>query len=587
MKKVSAVIAACVFIAANSTNGVNAQVSDIGSRGNIQREQIIQQEIEEKLISPVKPEQEKKEAYEIDSDVKNEDAAAAMPSGLSFVLEKIEFKGNTVMPAAELQKLAAKLYGTEVKFDDIKNLVISVSRKYQQEGYLTSYASLPMQLINKGVVIVNINESKINPLTVTGEKWARPWYVNKILFNRKGLREGDVFDASALQAVLKEINNDWDYIKALVALRRNKNDSTGLTIEILDRFPIELDLNFDNYGKDNSGRPQITSILGSQNLTGLGDKIYAGTMFSEHSWGALAGYGIPITYYGTRLNYDFSYTDASIAGAGNIQELGIKGYSTQHSISVSHPFIRSADTDVLVRAGLDIIDTNSTSDLFNFTLSDYKLRVARANASFINDGATGRWILNGAAGVGINGLGATKGVDAGYEESFVKFNLFAARVQRFPVLDSIGVLRISGQYSPNKLYPVEQMQIGGPFSLRGYQPGELLGDTGISGTFEIRLPIPGLKKLSQRKWFSNIYELIKIAPFYDFGDVGSNLEDYKYAKNYLHSAGISIYAYPWKWVQLSAGAGFPLGNRVYGEDSVRFYFGITTEFDKLLTPKKR
>ncbi|MCL2485243.1 MAG: hypothetical protein FWF00_04190 [Endomicrobia bacterium] len=583
-KKIVAAALVCVFTLVNFSEFANAQalMGDPGAQGGISRDQLRERQFEERFIEPVRSTADREEAFEIEF-TKTPEAAEIKTEEPTFIVTKINFKGNSVMSESMLQKLSSYIEGTEVNISDIKIFVINVSRFFQQEGYLTSYASLPMQLINKGIVTVYIHESPIKNLSFEGGKWVRPWYLENILFNRKGLRPGDVFNARPLQSVLKEINNDYDYLKAQVRLRREDDDSTSLTVDIFDRFPVKLNLNVDNYGRDNSGREQLTAILGSQNLTGFGDRIYAGGILSTYSYGLVAGYSVPASAYGTRLNYDFAYNSSDIAASDNL--LQIEGRSTIHSINVSQPIIRDANTDLIARAGMDFINTNSEIPLFNMTLSEYNLRVFRANLSFLNDDDKGRWIMNGGLGIGIDGLGA-KGISGTYEKEFVKLNAMAARVQRFPVLDTIGIFRLAGQYTPNKLYPVEQMQIGGPFSVRGYQPAELLGDNGLSGTIEFRFPIPGLKQLAQRRLFSDIYENIKIAPFYDFGYVSSNIPGFDYPNNFLQSAGISLYAYPFKYLSINLGVGFPLGKKAYNEDTARFYFAINTEFDKLLTPKK-
>ena len=578
-KKIVAAAVACVFMLGNFGGFANAQSFFVDTH----REQTKGRQVEEKFIEPVKAIAEKDDAFEVEF-FKKPEAQEAEPALPTFALEIIKFKGNTAISNEKLQEFASDILDTDVNIVDIKNFVVAVSRFYHQEGFLTSYSSLPIQLIHKGTITIYIHESPVKNLLISGSKWAQPWYLEKILFNRKGLRAGDVFDAKPLQSVLKEINNDLDYMRAQIRLKREEDDSTSLSIDISDRFPITLRMSLDDYGRDNTGREQFTAIAGLQNVTGFGDKIYVGGLVSDRSWGALAGYSLPVSRLGTRLTYDFSYTEASIGGSAAI--LGIEGRSTIHSAGISQPLLRSANTDIIAKAGLDFIGTNSQSQLFSITLSDYDLRVARVNISALNDGQSGRWIFNGGIGAGLDAFGASKHITGGYDEEFIKLNIFAARVQRFPVLEAIGVFRLSAQYSPDKLYPIEQMQLGGPYSLRGYQPGEIIGDNGVSGTIEFRFPVPGLKLLSQRKLFSNLHELIKIAPFYDFGYVSSNMDGFTYPNDFLQSAGVSIYAYPFNYLTVNLGVGFPLGRKAYDEKDSRFYFSISTDFDRLMTPVK-
>jgi len=183
-------------------------------------------------------------------------------------------------------------------------------------------------------------------------------------------------------------------------------------------------------------------------------------------------------------------------------------------------------------------------------------------------------------------MGASGNQPGGAESQFYKVTAGGIRVQRLP-LDCIGILRVGGQYSPNALYPIEQMQIGGPFTLRGYQPAELIGDYGVSGTAEIRTPIPGIKALFPKKIEDTVDENVKFAAFYDFGYVKEHKSIYNYPQNFLNSVGIGLYVNLTKTISTQFGLAMPLGYRHYNEKTPRFYFGISTEFDKLIPLKAK
>ena len=72
--------------------------------------------------------------------------------------------------------------------------------------------------------------------------------------------------------------------------------------------------------------------------------------------------------------------------------------------------------------------------------------------------------------------------------------------------------QLSGQFSPERLLPLEQFQIGGIYSVRGYDYNFLQGDSGIAGTIELRLTL-----------FDNeSYGRMEVSPFFDFGAVWDN-----------------------------------------------------------------
>ena len=119
--------------------------------------------------------------------------------------------------------------------------------------------------------------------------------------------------------------------------------------------------------------------------------------------------------------------------------------------------------------------------------------------------------------------------------------------------------------------------MGGPYTLRGYQPAELIGDYGVSGTVEYRFPIPFMNRISPA-----IDERLKLAVFYDWGVIGENSDVYNYPQSFLHSVGFGTYINFTDWLTTQIGVGFPLGTKHYGESTARFYFSVNSDLDRLI-----
>ncbi len=66
----------------------------------------------------------------------------------------------------------------------------------------------------------------------------------------------------------------------------------------------------------------------------------------------------------------------------------------------------------------------------------------------------------------------------------------------------------------------EQYQLGGISNVRGFAPGEAVGDNGQSATAELGLPVYGIPK-DLRIPFSSakLYDALRVAAFYDWGHV--------------------------------------------------------------------
>ena len=479
-----------------------------------------------------------------------------------FLLQKINFEGNTKIPSEELEKLGLEVLGEDVFFDELLEVCQKVTNYYRAKGYLTSYATVPPQRIVDGVATIRIVESKVGEMNIEGEKWTREWYLRHIIMGKAGLREGDVFNAKNLQRAMKEINKE-DYVQVQTEVERQAegDENTTITLNVRDRFPVNLNFSYDDYGRSYTGSQRVSFLVGMDNLTGLGDKIYGGTILSSGATGWMAGYSLPVSSYGTRLSFDFS--DSHVRLGGPYKNLNVKGNAQSYFFKLTQPIIQTAKSDLIFYTGYDYVNANTSANIAGnpLRLSNYNLNVWRSGLYGMTDDNYGRWLGNLGVDFGMGG----DGHGAIQDTTFFKVTAGATRVQRL-FGRSMGIVRVNGQYSPNKLFAAEQMQMGGPYTLRGYQPAELIGDYGVTGTVEYRFPVPFLDRILPK-----VDERLKLAVFYDWGWLGENGGIYNYPQQFLHS----------DWLTAQVGVGFPLG-RDYNENTARFYFSVNSDLDRLI-----
>ena len=505
-----------------------------------------------------------------DASIEENEAREGLLYNPHFMLNRINFEGNTKIPSSELEPLALEVLGEDVYFDELLEVCQKVTNYYRAKGYLTSYATVPPQRIVDGVATIHIVESRVGALSIEGEKWTREWYLRHIIMGKAGLREGDVFNAKNLQRAMKEINKE-DYVQVQTEVERQADgvEDTLITLNVRDRFPVNINFTYDDYGRSYTGAQRVSFLLGMDNLTGLGDKIYGGTILSSGATGWMAGYSLPVSSYGTRLSFDFS--DSHVRLGGPYRSANVKGNAQSYFFKLTQPLIQTAKSDLIFYTGYDYVNANTTAYNNTERLSHYGLSVWRSGLYGMTDDNYGRWLGNLGIDFGMGG----DGHGAIQDTTFFKVTAGATRVQRLAGR-SMGIVRVNGQYSPNKLFAAEQMQLGGPYTLRGYQPAELIGDYGVTGTVEYRFPIPYLHRIAPR-----FDERIRLAVFYDWGVIGENGDIYNYPQSFLHSVGCGTYINLTDWLTAQFGVGFPIG-RDYNENTARFYFSVNSDLDRLI-----
>jgi len=582
MKRLSLLVT-CFMLSNLSANAIDAGALGGSNAGVINRQnqsQLEDLQIERNYVETV-PEDIDAEKKQIPDDKKKDVVKGNLTYNPQFKLNKVVFQGNTKIADKNLQKLTYGLIGKDIYLEDILDLTVKVSRFYQKSGYLTSYAYLAPQEIVNGIVYIDIKESKVAQKEVSGNRWEKEWYLKNLALGNKGLNMGDVFNSRTLQGNMKNMNKEA-YLKGSAEIAKDKEDNTVIKLNVADRFPLNFDFSWDDYGRNYTGRQRATGIFGIDNLTGFGDKIYAGAILSNGSTGALAGYQIPINKYGTRLAFDYSYSNINLGGP--YQQQNISGKATDYAIRLTHPLVNTATKEINASVSVDALNSQSAQGGSNF--SNYNLRVLRTGLYGMFDDKKGRTISSIGVDMGTDALGASANIDNGQQSVFYKVIASLSRIQRLPK-NCLGIFRINGQYSPQSLFSAEQMYLGGVYSIRGYQPSELLGDYGVSGSFEIRTPVPGLQKILPEK-IKNWSEKIKLAAFYDWGYVNDYNNLYGYPTHFLSSVGFGTYINITDAIYVQAGLGIPVGPKNYNDDNARLYFSINTDIDRIfMKPREK
>ena len=174
----------------------------------------------------------------------------------------------------------------------------------------------------------------------------------------------------------------------------------------------------------------------------------------------------------------------------------------------------------------------------------------------------------------------------GGKSEFFLINGEMNRTQRFldlgkiikNVQPSYFLFRAGGQMSANSLPSIEQYQIGGLRTVRGYQEGALIGDIGQFSSLEYHFPLP----MPTDRW--NLDKRFELVGFIDEGSVKTSKGGW-HSQNFLLSAGTGLRANLTESLGLQMDIGFPFTNKLNAGSSAdaRVHFSVfmaTTTFGK-------
>lgn len=417
---------------------------------------------------------------------------------------KVEFPESKIFTPDELQQLAAPLLSQPVTINDIKKVVNGITRCYILGDYVTSKAYLPPQDLSDGVLKIGLMEGTVGNVKVEGNRWTRTSYIK----NRIDPKEGEVLRLSDIEKdVIKFNNNNTAKIKVGLNAGEEQGE-TDITLNTEEPFPFRIAFMSDNQGRQAVGVARYGALLSADSLFGFRDRLSLGGYLGRGNRVGFADYNIPIGKYGTRLGASVSAGNISVVN-GPMRAFGVGGTSQVYSVYATHPWFDRQDANISSYTAANI--RRSTSDIAGFEFYDKSTFSLTQGFTARKDTEKGIWFTGHYGSVGFKGLGG--------DTDFFKYEGNITRLHDFGK-GIIGQFRLSGQYSPNDDLPwMEQFQIGGLSTVRGYSEGLLLGKSGYFASAEVITPLPFLPKRIGSDRLGYIYprEMIKGAVFMDNG----------------------------------------------------------------------
>jgi hemolysin activation/secretion protein len=446
-------------------------------------------------IPPPKPPEEKVEPF---------------PLPRVFVRE-VKITGNTAFSDEALKEVTAPYENRELTDADLESLRLALTIFYINKGYINSGAIIPDQTVIGGVITLHIIEGQLKEIEVEGNKWFNARYIQ----SRIRLGGGPPLNIYALQERLQILQQD-DRIQKLNAELRpdvRRGDSV-LKVRVQDENPFKILLESDNYQSPSVGAERGRITLTDLNLTGFGDVL---SFTYGQSSGILpeidTSYTLPFTAYDTTLILRYRKNDFNVIEAP-FKDLNIESKSDIASITLRHPFYRSLNHEFALTLMGEYLRNKTFLDEEPFSFSpgakDGKSVVTalRFFQEYLYRDLTQVIAIRSRLSLGINAFDSTINSGDLPDSHFFSWLLQAQWARRFRFLDIQTIARIDLQVANKSLLPLEQISVGGRYSVRGYRENTLVRDNAFIGSLESRIPVI-------RNHF--LADFLEFCQFVDFG----------------------------------------------------------------------
>ena len=465
------------------------------------------------LVPPELRREERQVTLTVDGDFERAPCALDRPdfADIRFTVKGAQFNGLDRVPGLSLDETWRAYEGRELPVSVLCDIRAEANALLRRKGYLGT-VEIPEQSLSDGIPDFVVVFGRLTSVRVRGDAGPSEKLVAGYL---EKLTQQDVFNTNTAERYLL-LADDLPGLDVRLSLRPAAGGAPGdLVGEIaVLRQRGMVDLNIQNFGSDAIGR--FGGVLRGElyDLTGLGDRtsvsVFSTLEFTEQQTVQI-GHDFRLGSEGLRLGGQLTLSTTN-------PSVGIPGFDVESdtvfaSLFASYPLVRSRAHSLFADVGFDFVDQDVSVN--NIALTEDKVRMVYARF----DGVwTDRDSIQRVGGytpfeprVRVQyGFEARQGLDVFSASPDCRPNLLAciiggsappsrieadptpllarinAGIEYRPVPLLTFALETVGQVSGDPLPAFEELAAGSFTIGRGYDPGAVLGDSGIMGSFEMR-----------------------------------------------------------------------------------------------------
>ncbi|HWP95020.1 MAG TPA: ShlB/FhaC/HecB family hemolysin secretion/activation protein [Gammaproteobacteria bacterium] len=411
-------------------------------------------------------------------------------SDRTFVIRRFEIVGNTVLAEEELFAALTPYTGRPVTLDEVFDAADVLTKLYRERGYGLATVTVPAQKLDAGTLRLEVIEGVIAKIAIEGN--AR-YASETIQAFASDLEPGSVYRADVMERTVLTLN-DLPGLRARAVVTPGADFGTSDILFKVTEIPMEFSATMDNYGREAIGTSRLLFNAGVNSLGLDGDQL----AFSfVHAQGDLLnyanlGYSFPLGHRGQRFGISYNRADYLVdpdlfqTPGQPFSPFGIEGTTQNLRLDYAHPIVRTRRANLVFIGALmrnetetdtgapgAIVTTDASLDLFEVGV--FMNRVFANGASgMLSIAYSGNFQQNESTPTALDGENqlAKIRIDGSYNQPLTPPWVF--------------VSRLAAAWSPETLPDTQKFSLGGPQSIRGFQPSEARGDLGLALTASLR-----------------------------------------------------------------------------------------------------
>ena len=409
----------------------------------------------------------------------------ALAEGLSVVegddlaLKKIIFTATDIIKQSDLDAVNRKHRGAELSIDLIREILADLNNIYENNGYELSRALLPQQLIRDGMLRIQLVDAKVGAIVVEDAERIDEDYIR----NRLGFTPGDSISLSLLENRIRLFNaNNKTQLTTELSPGQNFGE-TDIFVKVTEPDFIELPtVSVNNHGSELSDWKQNSFTTTFNNVLSMDDEFSVSVSDGEGTRSRAFGLKLPLGTNGANINFNRSDANTKVK-SGPDATVGFRGNSNSTSLALSYPLVFNDEYSIYISAAVahaygDLVQPGdgavlSKSDTEKFALS--------LPASWSNGLTTVSFSPTFSVIHTDTEIPPDENWMSKFEGDFALSQFITPQLTfngrgKFLYTDVAAMINL----------PSENLTVGGPGSVRGYQPSEDSGYTGYFLSAELR-----------------------------------------------------------------------------------------------------
>ena len=432
---------------------------------------------------------------------------------MTFEIRGYEIVQNDRIPDGDIQELLWPYIGYAKSTEEIEQARAEVEKYFQQQGFIRTMVSIPQQTLDSGIVRLDVVETKIARVKVTGNRF----YTKEMLLHElPSIAPGQVMQVSRVKEDFGRLarNPNLKVKLGLVPSRKNGEDTIELKVE--DQLPLHGKVELNNRSSHDTSSLRLSAMVRYDNLWQKNHSASLQAQVSPENTDEVrvisGSYVMPRALDPSQLLVFYAvWSDSQTATGGDINVIG-KG--NIYGARYVRPLTGYKDYAHNLTFGIDYKNFDETID-FSAGSDDPIITPVSYVPVSLNYGASlkdksGITLLSAGLSGTIRGLGSQQDefAEKNYKSrgNYLILNTSLERKQPLPQGFQIN-LKIKEQWASEPLIANEQFIAGGMDSVHGYKESEASGDNAFYASSELVGP-ELVTLLDQKRPYSTVPALI-------------------------------------------------------------------------------